>query len=159
MFNLFKKKPEPTTTVWLDKQTIDEGQPTTFEEAVAFVANRIDADTVSSPYYHHSGGRSVRNNLGLWDKESPLYQHMLSRFGLCHADDTGALISSAAHALRNGLEYNPAEDVERFKRHWRNQGFDPATMEQIPGYVRPLTQVYTFSGLEGVEVQIQNPAN
>lgn len=93
--------------------------PETFEEAVAYVASRVKPDTVSDPFFHHTGGMAVRNTLGLWDRESPLYKHMLQRFGLWHADDTGAIITSAADAIVNGRSYDPAPDVERFKEHWR----------------------------------------
>jgi len=109
-------------------QTFDETIDT-FERAVEYVASKIEPDTISSPGFHFSGGMSVRNTLGLWDKQSPLYKHMLARFGLCHADDTGALITSAADAKINGREYDPAPDVARFKDHWRRFNRDPATME------------------------------
>ncbi len=105
--------------------------PTTFEEAVDFMAAKIKPDDVKNPYYHFTGGMAMRNGLGLWDKESPLYKHMLNRFGLCHADDTGGLISSAADAKVNGLTYSPKEDVERYKNHWIAMGYDPTTMEKL----------------------------
>ena len=109
---------------------IQNQMPRTFEEAVEYVCERIESDTVTQPFFHFSGGMAVRNNLGLWDKESKLYKHMLERFGLCHADDTCALITSAAHARKNGEVYTPDKDVTRFKAHWRNLGLDPATMKE-----------------------------
>jgi hypothetical protein len=115
--NLFAKKEPP--------------KPETFEEAVEYVSQRIEKDTVDSPYFHFTGGMSVRNTLGLWDKESPLYKHMLDRFGLCHADDTGSLITQAAHAKKNGVAYEPELDVIKFKAHWRAMGLDPATMKEV----------------------------
>jgi hypothetical protein len=105
-------------------------RPTTFEEAVDTLHAQIDPDTVSHPWFHMTGGMSVRNAFGLWDPSSPLHQHMKERFGLCHADDTGMLICHAADARKNGRTYDPTEDVERCKQHWRNMGYDPATMEQ-----------------------------
>ncbi len=105
--------------------------PETYEEAIQYVYERISPDTVTAPFFHHTGGMAVRNTLGLWQKESPLYKHMLERFGLCHADDTGALITGAANAFKNGKDYDPAPDVERFKKHWIAYGFDPATMEKL----------------------------
>ena len=110
----------------------NDPKPTTFEEAVDYVAKRIDQHTVSDPYFHFTGGMSVRNNLGLWHKESPLYQDMLDRFGLCHADDTGMIITKAADAKKNGKLYCPGDDVEMCKQHWKRIGLDPATMEDIP---------------------------
>lgn len=109
----------------------EPAKPATFEEAVEFVANRIEADTVNNPHFHFSGGMALRNYLGLWDKNSPLHKHMVERFGLCHADDTGALIAHAANARRNGMPYTPEVDIAIFKTHWRNMGLDPATMEPL----------------------------
>jgi hypothetical protein len=114
--NLFRRKPK---------------KPTTFEEAAQYVADRIEADTVDHPYFHFTGGMAIRNDLNLWDQKSPLYQHMLERFALCHADDTGMLISNAASAIKKGLPYCPREDVERCKRHWRTMGINPATMKRV----------------------------
>lgn len=88
----------------------------TYEVAVDYVAARIERDTVSDPML-------VRNTLGLWDKASSLYQHMLSRFGLCHADDTGG-----ADAKINGRTYDPTSDVAWFKDHWARFNCDPATI-------------------------------
>jgi len=118
---------------WLKKREVPQEPqlPTTFEEAAQFVADRIEADTVQQPMFHMTGGMAVRNSLGLWDKESPLHKHMKERFGLCHADDTGSLITNAAHAIKNGQEYDPQADIERFKKHWLFMGYDPATMEKI----------------------------
>lgn len=116
---------------WLKRREENPKLPETFEEAVEFVANRIENDTVEKPFFHMTGGMAVRNSLGLWNKESALYQHMQQRFGLCHADDTGSLITSAAHAKRNGIPYDPTEDIEKFKRHWQGMGYDPATMEKV----------------------------
>jgi hypothetical protein len=107
-------------------------RPETFEEAVNFVYRHIDPDTVEDPLFHFTGGMCLRNNLGLWDKESPLHKHMLERFGLCHADDTSSLITSAANARKNNLPYDPEDDARRFKSHWLHMGLDPATMERRP---------------------------
>lgn len=106
-------------------------KPETFEEAVDYVVNRIDKDTVSNPHFHFSGGMAMRNQLNLWDRDSAIHKHMLERFGLCHADDTGMLISNAAHAKKNNKEYDPEIDVVRCKRHWISMGYDPATMKEL----------------------------
>jgi len=105
--------------------------PETYEEAVQYVYERISPDTVSHPMFHFTGGMAVRNGLGLWDRESKLHQHMLKRFGLCHADDTGMLITNAAHARKNGENYDPWPDVDRCCDHWERAGYDPRTMEKV----------------------------
>lgn len=108
-----------------------EEMPNTFEEAVDWVAARIEPGSVDQPWFHLTGGMNVRNALGLWQKDSSLYKHMQERFGLCHADDTGGLICSAADAKVKGRQYDPTPDVERYKEHWRSYGYDPATMERL----------------------------
>jgi len=109
---------------------LEPQSPTTFEEAVDFVALNIKKSTVTSPNFHLMGGMSIRNSLDLWNKNSVLSKHMQSRFGLCHADDLGSLITSAADAKVNGREYSPDNDVQKFKNHWEQQDIDPATMKR-----------------------------
>jgi hypothetical protein len=103
-------------------QPTTEATLSTFEEAVDFVI-MLDSPTFT--------GMTLRNGLGLWNKESALSQHMVQRFGLCHADDTGMLISLAATAKVQRIEYDIDADVQRCKDHWISVGLDPATMERI----------------------------
>lgn len=103
--------------------------PKTFEEAVDYVAERIGNNTVNDPVFHFTGGMQMRNELDLWNHEGVLHKHMLERFGLCHADDTGMLISKAAHAKKNNQQYDPEVDVEICKRHWAAFGLDAATLK------------------------------
>lgn len=106
-------------------------KPRTFEEAVDYVCQKIDKNTVNDPYFHFSGGMQLRNELGLWNKDSSLYKDMQEKFGLCHADDTSNLIAKAAHARLNNEEYDIQEDVQRYKDHWISFNYDPATMEPL----------------------------
>jgi len=105
--------------------------PTTFEEAVDFVATKINPNSINDPTFHFNAGMSIRNGLGLWKKETPLHQHMVNRFGLCHADDTGMLIANAANAKINGIDYDIDADIRRCKEHWLRSGLDPATMNRL----------------------------
>jgi hypothetical protein len=102
------------------------GRPATFEEAVDWVAARIQPDTVSNPYFHHSSGMLIRNELGLWQKESPLSQHMLTRFGLCHADDTGMLSNSWVSWSRRRIWFSPKQILDEIKINSRHQKQPPA---------------------------------
>ncbi len=123
LLNWFKK---------LLKKNKKDYKPKTFEEAVDLVCDQIDQnDTNQPPMFHLTKGISIRNNLGLWDKNSPLYQHMLERFQLCHADDTSALIANAAYAKKNHKNYDPSHDVQKFKQHWNNMGLNPTTMKPL----------------------------
>jgi len=105
--------------------------PDTFEDAVLVVINEFAELDICDPYFHFTTGRLVRNRLGLWNQNNPLVQHMVERFGVCHADDLGSLITKAAHAKNNDLLYDPMNDVQRFKEHWQSLGYDPATLKRI----------------------------
>lgn len=106
-------------------------KPKTFEEAIDFVYEIIEAGTTKLPQFHLTGGMSIRNGLQLWDKNSELHKHMLQRFGFCHADDTSMLIINAANAKRNKINYDIESDIDKIKKHWENYGLDPATMQKI----------------------------
>ena len=137
-FSLFNKTVDMTDVlddrsreiIQFDGGTIPSN-PTTFEQAVEFVAVNTAPREIDDPFFHFTGGMNFRNRLNLWDRNSPLHQHMLQRFGLGHADDTGGLIFGAANALNNGITFDIQAEVERYKAHWRRMGIDPATQEQI----------------------------
>jgi hypothetical protein len=102
--------------------------PRTYEEAVEYVAANMEPVNPASEWF---AGQAIRNGLGLWQKDNPLYQDMLNRFGLCMADDTGMIISNAAKALKNNEPYTPDEDIQMIREHWAKAGIDPRTMEKI----------------------------
>lgn len=94
--------------------------PKTYEEAVDYVYDRIGENTVETPGFHFSAGMKMRNDLGLWESDSPLHKDIKNRFGLWHADDMGAIISEAANARKNGREYDPHQRAEEFHQYWAN---------------------------------------
>lgn len=131
--NWFREEPVPEAAsppILVRVTEPPQTAPVTYEEAVQAVACCLDEDS-DHPYFHMFEGRTIRNGLGLWQKDTALYQHMLRRFGLGHADDTGMIITNAAQAFIEGREYSPDEDVARCKRHWIERGIDPATQERI----------------------------
>lgn len=102
-----------------------------FKEAFEFAESKGEPLSVDDPFFHFTVGMNVRNELGLWDKNSDLYGHMVERFGVSHADDTGTLIMNAALAQLKFESYDPRADIERFKRHWAMFGVDAATMQKV----------------------------
>lgn len=104
--------------------------PVTFEQAVDLVAAEFP-DPNEDPFFHMTQGMFVRNYLGLWNKEGALSQHMIQRFGLCHADDTSMLITNAACAKINRVPYDINADIRRCEEHWQRLGLNPATMERL----------------------------
>jgi hypothetical protein len=104
--------------------------PETYEEAVEYVFETRTREEMNGQFFHFTTGMDLRNSLGLWDKNSLLHKNMVRKFGLCHADDTGHLISEAVRYKLNGEEYDPWPYVEKCKKHWASYGLDPATMEK-----------------------------
>lgn len=129
MFNMIKNL--------FRKDEVEERLPETFEEAVEYLYCCTAEKTLSDPAFHLRNGMWVRDHLGLWQKDSKLYKHMQERFGLCHADDTGSLIVSAVKAKKRGEDYDPTDDVNRFKQHWLSMGYDPKTMERLEQNTSP----------------------
>jgi hypothetical protein len=107
------------------------GEISTFEEAVDALAAEMRPEEFSSPFFHMTTGMNIRNQLCLWRADSALHQHMLQRFGLCHADDTSMLINHAVQAKLNGETYDPEPDLLRIRDHWFRHGYDPATMQRV----------------------------
>jgi hypothetical protein len=87
---------------------------------IEVLKNHSDADSFA--VVAHSGfGMTLRNNLGLW-KETNLTKWFKENTGLTHADDMSTILSKALWHCANGTPYDYAPDVERFKKHWVNQG-------------------------------------
>jgi hypothetical protein len=76
-----------------------------------------DEDEVTTTT-HHGFGRWIRNNWGLWDKESPLHQYF-NKLGLWHADDMSSLIIKSYHRHINKKEINLKEQVDHYLEYWR----------------------------------------
>ena len=127
---------EPTQVVHRD------GEISTFEEAVDALAAQMRPEEFSSPFFHMTTGMNIRNELKLWQADSALHQHMLQRFGLCHADDTGMLINNAVQAKLENRPYDPEPDLARIRDHWMRHGYDPATMRRVSHSSVP---VYSFT--------------
>lgn len=105
--------------------------PETYEQAVNYLAARLDLETLNNPFYHFSTGMNIRNTLGLWSKTNKLYQYMLSRFGLGHADDTCGLLTAAVKAKLTNSDFDPYEEAHYYIDFWESQGINPATLEKI----------------------------
>lgn len=75
--------------------------------------------------YHFSTGMQMRNEWGLWDKNSTLYKHFKERFGLWHADDTSSLIMTCFKNAINGTTWEINSEVKRYLDHWERLGVGP----------------------------------
>jgi hypothetical protein len=80
---------------------------------------------------HHGLGRSIRNAWNLWDKETHLVQWFIKNLGICHADDISGIIFTGVWQKVLNQYFDPLKEVERYHRHWKACGYDPATMEKL----------------------------
>lgn len=68
---------------------------------------------------HHTLGRSLRNNLGLWKGDTPITKYM-KKLGLSHADDMSGLILHCFHRHLNNKPLEIEKEVTRYKDYWKN---------------------------------------
>lgn len=74
--------------------------------------------------FHHSLGRWMRNNWGLWTKDSKLYTYF-ERMGIRHADDmSGIILEAFQSGLRNEF-FDLKEEVNSRREYWKDQGVNP----------------------------------
>ena len=83
------------------------------EEDRTAIANMAEDDVIT---LHHTLGRWIRNNWGLWIG-GPLQDHMKS-LGFTHADDmSGSLIREYWRRTKR-LPSKIAEEIEEYKKYW-----------------------------------------
>lgn len=69
---------------------------------------------------HHTFGRWIRNNWGLWI-DGLLYKDMMAQ-GFQHSDDMSGTIIKEYWLYLNKLPSEVKEDLIRYNEHWRQQG-------------------------------------
>lgn len=69
---------------------------------------------------HHGLGKWIRNNWGLWSKDSNLHSYFVN-LGLTHPDDMSAVILTSYHRHLNNLELNLDAQVQHYIDFW-NKG-------------------------------------
>jgi hypothetical protein len=86
---------------------------------------RMTEDEVG--HLHHSLGQWIRNNWGLWSG-GPLQDHMVS-LGFIHADDMSSSLLREYWARMNGLPSKIAEEIEEYRKYWKENPPFPAYKE------------------------------
>jgi hypothetical protein len=106
--------------------------PQSIEEAAAKVVQMCEDQEQYNPLLkavsaadfsismHHTLGRWIRNNWGLWAKTGWLYSDIRVRYQLEHADDMSTLVLIAAWHAYSGTspERDLREAADRFIKHW-----------------------------------------
>lgn len=74
---------------------------------------------------HHTLGRKIRNDWGLWDSNSILYKH-IKNMGLEHPDDMSGLIIKSYYRIKNNLPLNIEINIKKCQKYWdeNNHGFN-----------------------------------
>ena len=81
-----------------------------------FLASDDKGDDVTY-MYHHSLGRWIRNNWGLWKKEGTLYAWFVG-LGLHHADDMSGVILTSFWRHMNGKDLDIEGQVKHYQDYW-----------------------------------------
>lgn len=93
-----------------------------FSEAAA----SCNSATEFSTKYHHSVGRTIRNEFDLWKgvgacpvNEAPLY-YWFYRRGLYHPDDMSAIILELAWCDHHQQSLNIEVEIAKYQAYWEN---------------------------------------
>lgn len=73
---------------------------------------------------HHSLGRYLRNEWGLWKKGTALVVYF-KKLGLWHPDDMSGLILCSFHRHLRGKPLEVEAQVAYYKAHWEKMGCKP----------------------------------
>lgn len=115
------------------------GLPSTLEDTFPRLTkllppDQLDAfkrsDERSATAFAHLGlGMWMRNNWGLW-KGGPLAEWFKVR-GIIHADDMSGIILTSFHRKLRGEPLGLMDQIEYYRKHWKDSGVDPDTMKEI----------------------------
>lgn len=138
--------------------------PTTIPEAIELILRGFDEEEARlliddapvdygrgivvrpSSSLHHGLMMALRNEWGMWDPDSALVQWTLKTYGVSMGDDVSGLIMDGFLAKLRGQVFDFAAAAESYKKHWREQGCDPATGQPLDG--RNTTEVVDNTCLE-----------
>lgn len=68
---------------------------------------------------HHKLGMWIRNEWGLWNKDSEMYRYF-NKIGLWHADDMSNVILTSYHRFINGKELALKEQINHYLAYWKD---------------------------------------
>jgi hypothetical protein len=121
-------------------KNVFDKQPTNLYEAVDILISSLDDKELEEvkqhdpAEYHFGFGRSMRNNWGLWQKDSPLATWFRDNLGLGHADDMSGVILEMAFRKVKDLPVDInwlCAKVNYYKNYWTRLGVDALTQEKF----------------------------
>lgn len=113
--------------------------PTTIVEAVQMLLkfeNVNDLKERGPVTYHHTTGRWIRNEWGLWNNESALYKEF-TEIGIEHPDDMSGILLGVTYNILVGKPISLIEQVRYYQHYWRQvnkAGKGEEVMITIGGY-------------------------
>ena len=87
------------------------------QEDLEWFKASLEDEAVSG--FHSGLGRILRNEWGLWSKDTELYT-VLNDMGLWHADDMYGLIMTSYYRKLHGKELNLKEQIQQFINYWKD---------------------------------------
>lgn len=72
--------------------------------------------------YHHTIGRWIRNNWGLWEEKDNQLKTYFKTLGIWHADDMSSIILTSLWRQLNNKPLNIDEQVKVYKDYWFSEG-------------------------------------
>lgn len=82
---------------------------------------------------HFQFGMFIRNswylwwhpehNYDTWPDEKPKLIEWFNSIGITHADDMSGILMTCLYRNIRGIDYNLDEQVEKYKTHWRENGY------------------------------------
>lgn len=106
--------------------------PVTLDEAVEHIISKIPQEEIESvkemtkdkfmSNTHHSLGRFLRNEWGLWFNENEICKYFTS-IGINHGDDRSGIILESVYRQVTGKPRDLEEQVNHYKEFWKKSGF------------------------------------
>jgi hypothetical protein len=103
--------------------------PTNLDEAIQLVIDELLKDdeninnilnlseedfTVNA---HHSYGQYLRNNWGLWTKDSPMVKWFINK-GIYHADDMSSIILTSFYRKVHSKDIELENQIKQYRDYW-----------------------------------------
>ena len=119
-------------------------------ETLSEIDSLESADEMIS--YHHSIGMMLRNEFGLWKRNSELYGYLYN-MGLRHPDDMSSVVLESFWARRHGADYNMEEKVKYYVQYWEDA--ERREKEEKERYSKALSFIWSnMPVLDFVDVKV-----
>lgn len=111
---------------------MNKENPTNLLEAVLFLKSYLSEQDIELwkekgeeilYEYHHTVGRDIRNDWGLWSRDSQLYCYF-SNLGLEHPDDISGLILTCLYRYIFNLPFEIEKEIEKYQKYWLKEKID-----------------------------------